>query len=728
MMRIRPYLLSLFGTLFLSFSLMGNPGSASTLQEKNSAEAASLEWGGFVAGSTGYINTGDWLGWLYIERAPWMWHWGLNNWIFARDPGPNASGVWVYVPRVVDDGESPSIPGNVISAEVTADSIGISWDAATDNIGVSGYRIYVNGGDPIFVTETSVLLAELDPETTYTIQISAVDAAGNESAKSVELTETTSAAGPLMASSVTIDGRTFTFNGTYEIVHHVDGPVAIVSSTAVVVTPPPTETLEAKIASGTMVNPQYRGGQAFDERRPDWDGTLLVSSATTLAPGDIMLSSISRPTYEGRSGTTARYQMVYVTAEKPASSSLAPAAIGWTGRSSLEIEGGVDWEAQVSKITARTITANVRYSHSQIAAGLSFNPGLAHYNATSSPGYEWSMPWLWGGAQNVDNSNWGGYTIRRMNNSFAVLHDDAYTLEERADVLARLASFGKQTWQTLQGADISIFSDGGHSQFQNVPMQLYFWATGQDALLDTLFEDYGGNYIQAIRVDEAYYPNLAPFGDPDVLNDYAAHPYNPWMYHWRRVVGVSGDTITVTTSRGYGNIGPYSSSLGDEQKGRYEGLLITDGTDQYLVTGRNGDIARGESTTSFEVAGHTFEVGDAVHFLPDYTVSVGDTIWGISGLNRPHSVILTTETSYAPLQRWTAGILTMFAIQQAREEYRPAIHYTILSNREDYPTAAQDYTNMYDPAENEGALWLEHGAAILAIPQPHMGSEPFPDL
>ncbi len=59
----------------------------------------------------------------------------------------------------------------------------VQWPAATDNVAVTGYRLYRDGS---FVEEVSAdardyVYRDLTPETFYTLSVSAVDAAGNES-------------------------------------------------------------------------------------------------------------------------------------------------------------------------------------------------------------------------------------------------------------------------------------------------------------------------------------------------------------------------------------------------------------------------------------------------------------------------------------------------------------------------------------------------------------------
>ncbi|MBX9040132.1 fibronectin type III domain-containing protein [Enterococcus durans] len=80
----------------------------------------------------------------------------------------------------VDD-EAPTIPLNLKVENVTTDTVSLSWDASTDNIGVAGYRVY---RDKQLVQEvqgeqfTDTGLTE-DPE--YTYEVRAFDAAGNQS-------------------------------------------------------------------------------------------------------------------------------------------------------------------------------------------------------------------------------------------------------------------------------------------------------------------------------------------------------------------------------------------------------------------------------------------------------------------------------------------------------------------------------------------------------------------
>jgi fibronectin type 3 domain-containing protein len=62
--------------------------------------------------------------------------------------------------------------------------VALSWSASTDNVGVTGYKIYRNGAYLKTVTGTSYTDGGLAANTTYSYKVSARDAAGMESTAS----------------------------------------------------------------------------------------------------------------------------------------------------------------------------------------------------------------------------------------------------------------------------------------------------------------------------------------------------------------------------------------------------------------------------------------------------------------------------------------------------------------------------------------------------------------
>lgn len=83
------------------------------------------------------------------------------------------------------DTQAPTAPGDVSASNVTADSAQLSWGASSDNIGVVRYEVRrANGSQVASASGTSVTVDGLSPETTYTMNVVALDAAGNTSPSS----------------------------------------------------------------------------------------------------------------------------------------------------------------------------------------------------------------------------------------------------------------------------------------------------------------------------------------------------------------------------------------------------------------------------------------------------------------------------------------------------------------------------------------------------------------
>ncbi|MBL85353.1 MAG: hypothetical protein CMO82_01700 [Winogradskyella sp.] len=90
----------------------------------------------------------------------------------------------------VDD-QAPSVPSGLAASNIGSSSFDVSWNASSDNVGVTGYNVYVNGSLYGSVSGTSITISGLTPDTTYAIRVSAYDAAGNTSAQSSVLNVTT---------------------------------------------------------------------------------------------------------------------------------------------------------------------------------------------------------------------------------------------------------------------------------------------------------------------------------------------------------------------------------------------------------------------------------------------------------------------------------------------------------------------------------------------------------
>ena len=89
------------------------------------------------------------------------------------------------------DATAPSVPANLTATVVSQTRIDLSWDASTDNVGVSGYRVKRDGVHVATTTGTTYNDTGLSVGTTYSYTVSAFDAAVNISAESDSVSATT---------------------------------------------------------------------------------------------------------------------------------------------------------------------------------------------------------------------------------------------------------------------------------------------------------------------------------------------------------------------------------------------------------------------------------------------------------------------------------------------------------------------------------------------------------
>ena len=85
------------------------------------------------------------------------------------------------------DTTKPATPTGLTSSAASANRIDLSWTAASDDVGVAGYKIYRNG--VYLKSESGVSTSDtgLSAGTQYCYKVSAYDAANNESAQSVQV-------------------------------------------------------------------------------------------------------------------------------------------------------------------------------------------------------------------------------------------------------------------------------------------------------------------------------------------------------------------------------------------------------------------------------------------------------------------------------------------------------------------------------------------------------------
>jgi hypothetical protein len=117
-------------------------------------------------------------------------------------------------PRAGKDSEPPQPIAEIEPSKVTPRQLMVSWPAASDNVGVIGYRIWLNGFEVATTAETRARLRWFNVDSgQHVVQIRAVDAAGNQSRSSPTLVitrpspEPTDTPTPEPSDSPTPDGQ-----------------------------------------------------------------------------------------------------------------------------------------------------------------------------------------------------------------------------------------------------------------------------------------------------------------------------------------------------------------------------------------------------------------------------------------------------------------------------------------------------------------------------------------
>ena len=187
------------------------------------------------------------------------------------------------------DTTPPSTPTNLVASGTTQTSTNLSWNASTDNVGVTGYDVYQGATVIATVTGTTRSVTGLTPSTAYSFSVRAKDAAGNVSSASntVNVTtlappDTTAPTAPtsLVASGTTQTSTNLSWNASTDNVG-VTGYDVYQGATIIA-----TETGTTRQVTGLTPSTAY----SFSVRAKDAAGNVSSASntvnVTTLTPPD----------------------------------------------------------------------------------------------------------------------------------------------------------------------------------------------------------------------------------------------------------------------------------------------------------------------------------------------------------------------------------------------------------------------------------------------------------
>lgn len=100
---------------------------------------------------------------------------------------PAAGVLTVCARETVPDDQAPSVPEGLAATDVSASRVALTWRTSTDDVAVTGYKIYRDGVQVGVSSTTEYQDSQVEPATEYTYEVSAHDLAGNESALSTAL-------------------------------------------------------------------------------------------------------------------------------------------------------------------------------------------------------------------------------------------------------------------------------------------------------------------------------------------------------------------------------------------------------------------------------------------------------------------------------------------------------------------------------------------------------------
>jgi uncharacterized protein YjdB/beta-glucanase (GH16 family) len=127
----------------------------------------------------------------------------VNSLVFLFNPNSSTNSTYYFDNllteaencSVITDTEAPTVPTGLTSPTKTNNSVNLTWTASTDNVGVTGYEVYVGTETTprTTVTSNSATIGSLSGGTPYTFKVRAKDAVPNFSGYSTSITVTTNA-------------------------------------------------------------------------------------------------------------------------------------------------------------------------------------------------------------------------------------------------------------------------------------------------------------------------------------------------------------------------------------------------------------------------------------------------------------------------------------------------------------------------------------------------------
>lgn len=174
-----------------------------------------LQSGSTTLATTTVPNTGGWQSWQTVTASVTLGAGTQTLRIYASGSDFNIN--WInFVQGSQADSQPPSAPANLSYTQPSSGTIQLTWNAATDNVGVAGYDIYANNQLRGSVNGQTTSYSDSQPSNaTVTYYVVAKDTAGNVSQPSNSVTRTGSGGGSntnlAIGKPITASSSTYTY-------------------------------------------------------------------------------------------------------------------------------------------------------------------------------------------------------------------------------------------------------------------------------------------------------------------------------------------------------------------------------------------------------------------------------------------------------------------------------------------------------------------------------------
>jgi chitodextrinase len=196
------------------------------------------------------------------------------------------------------DTSAPTIPANLQATVVSSSEIRLTWTASTDDVGVSGYRIYRDGS--LIATSTGLIYSDtgLSAATSYIYRVAAFDSAGNASSQTAALTvntgDTTPPTVPAGVNATAVSSSRIDLSWTASTDNVAVASYRIYRNSALLATVTGTSYSDTGLAASTAytynvsavdgtgnASAQSTDASATTAAAAGWAGTVLIGTSST---------------------------------------------------------------------------------------------------------------------------------------------------------------------------------------------------------------------------------------------------------------------------------------------------------------------------------------------------------------------------------------------------------------------------------------------------------------